>query len=549
MAIADDLSVTIGGDIRWVGGSATYTVLELHRFLQDLADNAAPATSDDLLDITNSTPSNRQTDNIIELLNGYNIDDTVAQHFYDGSIIQSSGDVIYDGLVVLANAGMYLQIIQNGALISPNFWTTGLNADATNGISHRFMVKVRTGGTDIDGRRILGTTREWGKTYSEFKVNGTSRGNNVLALNYVDDLNNQTLIATIAALIDIANGSEGYTPLDVNADSSNEFYYSEWDRGANTINTFYEYTKWLTRRGTTSTLYGLDGDLFRGITNEIDVDTPSGTFVEPELISWSTGTGQLLAINSPTSPTKMWIQLLTGVAPVDNATLTGGTSAATALVNTTVTTRTVSTPFIGTSTGLAIIGAYGIGLEATDLTASDKVFDLTNTQRTPPNYVTFTVGGLVSGEDRVLVGPETAGGIEFDQLTLNTTLSGGTVTSIVATSPIPSDTPTSGTIRIELDNGTYRRQAYTSYSGSTFSITSTSYSGANQATSGNNIFISYIDKLASSTSEAFTVVYNTDRSLYIRVRDGAASPIKTFETTGTLGSAGGSTTAIRTSDS
>ena len=39
-----------------------------------------------------------------------------------------------------------------------------------------------------------------------------------------------------------------------------------------------------------------------------------------------------------------------------------------------------------------------------------------------------------------------------------------------------------------------------------------------------------------------------NRSLFIRVRDGAASPIKTFETTGTLGSAGGSSTAIRTSD-
>jgi len=36
--------------------------------------------------------------------------------------------------------------------------------------------------------------------------------------------------------------------------------------------------------------------------------------------------------------------------------------------------------------------------------------------------------------------------------------------------------------------------------------------------------------------------------LFIRVRDGAGTPIKTFETTGTLGSAGGSTTAIRTSD-
>jgi len=61
-------------------------------------------------------------------------------------------------------------------------------------------------------------------------------------------------------------------------------------------------------------------------------------------------------------------------------------------------------------------------------------------------------------------------------------------------------------------------------------------------------FISYIDELAGGTTATFTAVYNADRSLFIRVRDGGGTPIKTFETTGTLGSAGGSTTAIRTSD-
>lgn len=64
----------------------------------------------------------------------------------------------------------------------------------------------------------------------------------------------------------------------------------------------------------------------------------------------------------------------------------------------------------------------------------------------------------------------------------------------------------------------------------------------------NSVFIAYIDKAAVSASESFTSVYLADRSIFIRVRDGAATPIKTFETTGTLGSAGGSATAIRTSD-
>jgi hypothetical protein len=60
--------------------------------------------------------------------------------------------------------------------------------------------------------------------------------------------------------------------------------------------------------------------------------------------------------------------------------------------------------------------------------------------------------------------------------------------------------------------------------------------------------ISYIDLEAVAATATFTVVYNASRDLYVRVRDGGVSPIKTFESPATLGSAGGSATAIRTSD-
>lgn len=625
MAIGDDFEIQNDKDIRYVGSTANYTVLAFHQWLQGLADDASEA-GDDFMGITRDTPSNKQFDTIITLINGFNIDDTAAQHLYGGSIIQGAGgtEVIYDGVQVLAPAGMRLEIIQNGALITPNFWTTGLNADAANGISHQFMVKVRTAGADIDGRRLLGTTREWGKTYLEFKINGTARGVNVMAFTgWGDDLNNTTSSGTVAGWSGITNVTAGYNGIDVNNDGSDEFYYSEWNRDTYTINQLYERLKYLTRRGETTTLYGIAGQLFRGITHEITVDGPSGTFSAVESVSWSGGTGRMLAINSTTSPTKMWIQLLTGVAPTDNQTITGGTSSATCLVNVTVTERSVATPFCGQSTGSSIIGAFGFGIEALDLSASDKVFDLTNTQRQAPNYVTFTVGGIVSGEDYVLVGPlgyrfdydgEASGpfvvgetltftspsgtakvaairdlgttgeliigpmlsgsvptdnsgitggtsgatasvngtvgnSIDLRQFTLNGALSGASVTSVVVNESIPADTPASGTIRVQRANGAYSRHAYSAYNAGTktFTITSHDFS-SNNAANGANAYISYIDKLAAATSEAFTSVYAADRSLFIRVRDGGASPIKTFESTGTLGSAGGSATAVRTSD-
>jgi hypothetical protein len=691
------------GNIRYIGAdhtattAASYaTVIEFHRAIQDFADDAG-YTGNDELDITDTTPSERSTDNIVTLINGWNIDDNAAEHIYDGSIIQSGGAVIYDGLKILAPIGTAVQFIQNGAVLSDDWWnytdggthtgsanaavltdstkswttnqwvgyrirnttdgsfttitantaTTitgvlqggtdndwdasdayvivdGLNSDSANGISHNFMMKVRTGGADIDGRRLIATTREWGRTYLEFKVNGTTRGINVVALAAATDLNNTSSATTVAGYTTITNTTSGYNGIDVNNDTTDEYYYSEWNKDTYTINQFYERMKYISRDSSATTLYGLNGELFRGITHEITTDGQGVTdFSAFEAVSWSGGTGQMLAINDVNAATKMWIQLLTGVAPTDNQAITGGTSGATCNVNVTVTERTISTPFIGASTGSAIIGAYGVGIESTDLTQNDKVFDLTNTQYQAPNFVTFTVSGIVSGEDRVLVAPQgyrfqydtESGGpftigetltftspagtarlaelydngttgfmyigtmltgsvptdnstitggsssataavngsvsidIDLRQMNLNGALTGAAVTSVVVqTGTIPTDTPNTGTIRIERADGQYTRHAYSARTTTAFTISSTDFS-SNNAANAANVFISYVDKLADATTASFTGVYASDRSLFIRVRDGGAgSPIKTFETTGTLGVSGGSTTAIRTPD-
>lgn len=576
MAIQDDFTVSSAGDIRYVGaahgaaGAGYYTVIQFHRWLQDLADNASAAissaSSSDYLDITDSTPSERSTDNIITLINGFNIDQAVSEHLYDGSIIQTGGAEIWDGLVVIAGQGMDLQIVQDGAVIATDFWNTvpngssfkGLNSDPANGYSHRFMLRVRTAGNDIDGRRLLGQTRVWGYSYSEFKINGTARGNNVMALTYAADLNNTTLEATVGTWTEITNTTQGYNGIDVDNNSVDEYYYSEWNKHTYTINQFYERMKYVTRQGSAATLYGLTGELFRGISHEINLTTPrSGTFAAFEAISWGSGatagTGQMLAINSTTAGTKMWIQLLTGVAPTGSVLITGA-STATATYAGTLTERTLSFPFCGVSTGSALIGAYGFGVEATDLAATDKVFDLTNTQVTPPDNRSFSVTGLSSGNDYVLVGPESGGVLNTAQFSLQTTLNAVNITSVVINTTIPSDTPSTGTIRVEDNNGNYRRLHFSSRSGNTFTIDT---SDGNEdfavvnATAGNDVFISYIDTLAGATSVSYNAVYSSSRPLFVRVRFGGTSgasytdAIKTFESPASFP---GSAAAIRTAD-
>jgi len=552
MTITSDFTVAANGDIRYIGSSTYYTVLELHRFLQDLADNAV-AGGDDYLDITSSESSERSTDNIITLINPYNIDDEAAKHLYDGSVTQLGGNTVYSGLVVVGavESGTELVIVQNNTILT-SWWSVGINTDPANNILLRTLIKTRATGADIDGKRIRVMAREFGDAYAEFGVT-LGLGNSTAAIFTSPDLNNQTDESTVATWTTISN-VEGYQTINLNNGNGPRPYYSQWNKDVYTVNQLYERTKWIQRRGTTTNIHSMIGGLFRGITHEWNYDTEAtGPYQEDEILSWGTGatagTGSLLALLDSGTTGTLWIQLLTGVPPSDNMSVAGGTSGATSLVNGTVTARTVNPEFFGQSTGSSIIGAFGIGVEAADLLVADKIFDLTNVQQSPPNNQTFIVSGLASGHDRVLVAPnDGADEVDYDQRTLATTLNGATETAVVVTVAIPSDTPTSGTIRVKLNTGVYRLQTYTSWTGSTFTIPSTDYSGANVATAGNNVFISYIDVLADATTESYTAVYSSSRSLIVKVRDGGGTPIKPFKSPASFGAGGGGITAIRTSD-
>lgn len=565
--------ITASKGIRYIGGAhgsagANYvTVLELHRFLQDRADDVT-MSGDDFIDITVANPTDKKFDTIIQLLNGFTLDDAYAtpasEFIYGGTIIQGAGgtEAIYDGISIIANRGVVVNVIQNNAVLSNDFWNNtpngesynGINPDAANGLAMQFMVKVKTAGAYIDNASLIFTTREWGKTFSEFRVPATGRGKNSVPLTYTDDLNNTTAIGTIAALADITNVTAGYNAIDVDNNAVNEYYYSEWDKGANSINTFYERMKWLTRAGYTTTLYGIPGEKFRGITHQITVDTPTGTFAAFEAVSWSGGTGQMLAIDSPTAPTKMWIQLLTGVAPTDNQVITGASTAA-CQVNVTVTERPVSTPMCGASTGSSLVGAYGFALEYADLAVNDKIQALDGTTRQPPNNVTFTVNGVQSGW-RVLVGPENgSGGLDEGQLSLNGALTGAAVTSVVVVEAIPANTPATGTIRIKRADGRFTRHPYSAVNTGTktFTITSHDFS-TNNAANGADTYISYIDDAASGTSISFSTIQSGGaQTLYVSARFGGTGPnytdsIKPAATTGSLGTTGGSATISSVSD-
>lgn len=553
------------GNIRYIGdahggANPSYaTGIELHRWLSDLSDDAV-SVGDDLLDRTDPVASKRSTDFIMRLKGIYNIDATASEHLYDCSITQGSAGVdqiIYDGITVFGNTAN-IQVIQSGAAVANDFWNSngGLNPDAVKGISHRFLIKVHDfagNGGDIDGRRLIGTCRNWGKTWKEFLIAGTERGKNTLALDEQPDLNNTSDIAVIAALADISNQSLGYNGIDADGDSVDEFYYSSWTKGANTINDLYEFTKYVVSTGSTATLYGLPAAVFRGPTHQVNyISEVNGPFLESVAVTFGNGaTAQVLALKDDGTTGTLWVQLLTGTAPADTDTITQ--AAVTAAVSGAPVTLSVSTPFIGVSTGAAVIGAFGIGISDV-LTINDSLTDLSGTAISPPNVVGFSVSNLVSGQGSVTVYPwdgttldsEGNPAVDKTQMSISTALTGVAETAVVVVDAIPANTPDSGSLRIISDAGQALLVSYTSYTGSTFTIASTDFSAANVA-AGNGAMVAYLDNVPAATTETFSYTYSAAAKVVVEVRD-PVGLIEPFITSATLGDTTQTINTIRSSD-
>jgi hypothetical protein len=394
-----------------------------------------------------------------------------------------------------------------------------------------------------------------------------------------------------------------------------------------------------------------DNDLIEGLTSGATAAiNVGGGAIENE--DQGGGTGIVLAKDDNGTTGELYLQVLTGINPVENSRIRRDDTSGDPLTDyvdatTTLNTKTINPEFMGTSTGSNIIGSYGIGFDPNDVGSSDRFTSLDDASRIPPNNVTFTVSGLVAGEDRVLTGPRTGTSLDRGMWLVSTALTTLTETALVVktgtnTVPFPNaeeNWPATGIgsdvarLRIERDDGIYQRIPYDSHDGTdTFTlgtpvtgtinievsgvgttggqfdritagsfiddgfeqgarITAAGFTNAGNNTSftvdsvtattivvvddtgmvnesggggnetltsagwdftaspgtegtgpsgwnsddasvNNDVFLAFIDVLASGTSVSFTGVHGgTDRNLFVRVRDGGGTPIKTFEAT------------------
>lgn len=568
MAIGDDLSVTrSNSNVRATGGTANYTVLELHRWLGDLSDDAS-SVGDDEYDITDlQAASRRSFDTIITLNASYNIDDATSQRLYGGSITQGAGGTLvrYSGAAIAGSfpVGSVPQIVQNNVKLTA-FWnaTQTFNPDPVLGFSHQFLIKTTDAGSLIDGGRVRADARGYGFDYRSAETT-LGVGFGVLAVGAIqaDPFNDVSLVnVNLSPYTTVAIDTAGYSAIDIDEVAPLDPFYIIWTTGSTDRAGYYNRLKYLTRDGETATIMGIPGELFRGITHEIAVDNQGATdWSAFEPVSWGTGatagTGQMLAVDDLNAATTMWIQLLTGVAPVDGLTITGGTSTATADVNVTVTPKTLPlNSVIGNYFG-TLIGGYGAGVLKADLTNADTVQDLDGDTLSPPATVLVRVNNVEGGaseQDRIILGRRLAGVLETDMYTADGAQASG-LTTFTIVETIDPYWPQPGNVRIfDAISNSFKRVPYTSFTGSVFTLVGTiGHAVANL----DEAFGTFLDDIGGGgtldAEDGFLQAnskYSIDVDVIGVVRNGGANPIQEFPLLGQVTSSGFVVGAVRTPD-
>ncbi len=287
MAIATDLTIDSSGNIRQAtafvpGTHSRYSTLDLHTFLQDLADNATPS-GDDLVSILGSNPSelagkrNASRPMALTLLPNFNINDATAQWFKFGSIEQNSGNDLYTGLKVLgslvANSPIY--ITQSNAKIT-KYWA---DADASN---FQILVKAKSGGSLIDSGNVTVFSRKYGQTYSHFDVNLAAGGEQAAALSTALDSN----ISISSAAAQTAFGTITIALGDFNWDSGDgngsKLYKGKITlNGSTTLATAYQAMQWACSESSTATIGSVPGWRYRVLPGQSyaeNIPAPFGAF-------------------------------------------------------------------------------------------------------------------------------------------------------------------------------------------------------------------------------------------------------------------------------
>lgn len=566
-------TLNANGNIRFSAGTDSFHVWWLHRALQKKVWDFA-VSGDDNLNLAKPNPSTSEAlgtiitlvDHTTNYATRYNIDDTVAQQLFGGSVEQqnaSSQLERYSGLRVLGSVNnplTELQLVQNNALLASH-WGTGKNQTDANTLL-RVLVKTFSAGAEIDNSVVITKASEWQDTYAIWETT-LGLGESVAAINTASDPQNTTALLTVqgyTGFAGVAATLEGYQQIDVDGLGADNFLgaasYASLTGNQNK-KALYEVVKAYLTRGTVDTVFGIDGDLWTGRVYDVTVTPGAGVenWVQNETISWGTGTGVLLAADNlaDASTTRIILHLTTGVPPVNTDVLTGATASN---VATAATKLTTAPNILGLFTGTNWIGAFGIGFAGGELTFGDAVTSLDGETPTVPQNVTVTINvdvGLAGDDPHVFIA-EKDPVLEAPDYTVYTAASGNLINDpdIVVNEAIASDEPQDGWLGVLVTGQSqYKFYHYSSWTGSTFTLDATDHPGGldEAITLNDPAFVAIIYASATgggvNKSVSNSYIYSADKAIRGWVRHGdPASPDRPVLISANVGSNGFTTTVV-----
>ena len=387
-----------------------------------------------------------------------------------GSVTQSgapvTGERLWSNLYTIGTieSSTQIYVAQNFTVFTP-WWSTGH-------IDRLFLVNDGFSTGLIDYGYLTVFAREWGYLFDHFETDASTGGRNPIPLATSADINNTTLVATIADLTGITF-TYGAASYDLSNGNGSKPYDVAIDCGGNTLADLYEYTKYVTRRSYTSTLNGHEGQQYitTGILR-LNFDGQVDNFTQGLTLTGPTGTGVIVANHDNGTTGTLIVRDVRGTFS-DNQAVTDS-STGDGVVNGTPTTTLVSkTALFGTFAGGIFFGARGVylfnmaGADSNNYTLIDSNGDT----QAPPATIAITVNGVISG-DKVSVfrANDTAGTINRNYMTSDNTANVINDSDFVVNA-IPTDTPSSGRLRIRNGAGTIEYHfRYTAWTGTTFTL-------------------------------------------------------------------------------
>lgn len=264
MAIADDFTIDYTAKtVTHSAGTTVYTVLE---FFQWLAQTfATSAQMDDDYAFVSDTPT------VYRWVNGwaFGTPSTDYQFFSGGAITSSDGDELWSNVYSIGaqEAGTDIYIVQNGTVLT-SWWASG-NIDV--------LVNVKTGGVLIDSGNVLVMAREFGDEYDHNFADLSGGGRTPVGINTGADISNTTAEATVATYNDISI-TFGSVSKDLNNGSGLKPYDVVIDGAGRPITEVYEYLKYVTRKGETDLLDGVEGQQYRSANTATYTDVKKSPF-------------------------------------------------------------------------------------------------------------------------------------------------------------------------------------------------------------------------------------------------------------------------------